>query len=144
MQRKQARTGGERDDDDEGPGEPESEDSDADDDNDIPYNPKNLPLGWDGKVHVVWYWNSGKNSRNFSRNILGRNVLLYEDRCQKLQWSVVHCQTFKQSKLHFMLVAAVAPIWLPDHQETSECSISSQLQCWRCCLLNYWIWTDDW
>jgi len=25
-------------------------DSDVDDDNDMPYNPKNLPLGWDGKV----------------------------------------------------------------------------------------------
>jgi splicing factor 3A subunit 3 len=24
--------------------------SDDDDDDDIPYNPKNLPLGWDGKV----------------------------------------------------------------------------------------------
>jgi hypothetical protein len=50
VQRKQARTGGERDDDDEGMGEPESEESDADDDDDVPYNPKNLPLGWDGKV----------------------------------------------------------------------------------------------
>jgi splicing factor 3A subunit 3 len=53
VQRKQARTGGERDDDEEGPGEPESDGSDADDDDDIPYNPKNLPLGWDGKVNDV-------------------------------------------------------------------------------------------
>lgn len=52
VQRKQARTGGERDDDEEGM-EHESEDSDADDDNDIPYNPKNLPLGWDGKVLYI-------------------------------------------------------------------------------------------
>ena len=27
-----------------------SEEDSDDDDNDIPYNPKNLPLGWDGKV----------------------------------------------------------------------------------------------
>jgi len=53
VQRKQARTGGERDDDDEGMGEHETDDSDADDDNEIPYNPKNLPLGWDGKVCSV-------------------------------------------------------------------------------------------
>ena len=30
--------------------EPASDDSDVEDDNDVPYNPKNLPLGWDGKV----------------------------------------------------------------------------------------------
>lgn len=29
-------------------------DGDSDDDeNDIPYNPKNLPLGWDGKVWTM-------------------------------------------------------------------------------------------
>ena len=50
VQRKQARTGGERDEDDDVMAEPTSDDSDVDDDNDVPYNPKNLPLGWDGKV----------------------------------------------------------------------------------------------
>ncbi len=25
--------------------------SDDEDDNEVPYNPKNLPLGWDGKVN---------------------------------------------------------------------------------------------
>jgi len=50
VQRKQARTGGERDEDDDVMAEPASDDSDVDDDNDVPYNPKNLPLGWDGKV----------------------------------------------------------------------------------------------
>jgi len=50
VQRKQARTGGERDEDDDTMAEPTSDDSDVDDDNDVPYNPKNLPLGWDGKV----------------------------------------------------------------------------------------------
>lgn len=47
VQRKQARTGEEREDSD----DEHFEESDSDDDNDdIPYNPKNLPLGWDGKV----------------------------------------------------------------------------------------------
>jgi len=50
VQRKQARTDGERDEDDDAMAEPTSDDSDVDDDNDVPYNPKNLPLGWDGKV----------------------------------------------------------------------------------------------
>lgn len=48
MQRKQARTGEEREESD---GENVSDDdSDDEKDDDIPYNPKNLPLGWDGKV----------------------------------------------------------------------------------------------
>uniref|UniRef100_T1GK99 Matrin-type domain-containing protein n=1 Tax=Megaselia scalaris TaxID=36166 RepID=T1GK99_MEGSC len=42
VQRKQARTGGERD--------------DKEDNDDIPYNPKNLPLGWDGKPIPYWLY----------------------------------------------------------------------------------------
>jgi len=53
VQRKQARTDGERDEDDDAMAEPASDDSDVEDDNDVPYNPKNLPLGWDGKVENV-------------------------------------------------------------------------------------------
>ncbi len=49
VQRKQARTGEERDEEDE---EQPSESESEDDDNEIIYNPKNLPLGWDGKVHL--------------------------------------------------------------------------------------------
>jgi len=58
VQRKQARTDGERDEDDDAMAEPASDDSDVDDDNDVPYNPKNLPLGWDGKVssEKPHYW----------------------------------------------------------------------------------------
>ena len=47
VQRKQARTGEERDESDD---DQISDEESDDDDNDIPYNPKNLPLGWDGKV----------------------------------------------------------------------------------------------
>ncbi|KAK8788216.1 hypothetical protein V5799_022008 [Amblyomma americanum] len=45
VQRKQARTVGEREESDNEISESESEDED----NDVIYNPKNLPLGWDGK-----------------------------------------------------------------------------------------------
>ncbi|XP_075145167.1 splicing factor 3A subunit 3 [Haematobia irritans] len=54
VQRKQARTGGERNDSD-----IEASDSDIDDDpdaDDVPYNPKNLPLGWDGKPIPYWLY----------------------------------------------------------------------------------------
>ena len=53
VQRKQARSGGELDDDEDRIGDRESDDSDLDDDDDVPYNPKNLPLGWDGKVRII-------------------------------------------------------------------------------------------
>ncbi len=47
VQRKQARIEGERGDSD---AEASASESDEEEDDDIPYNPKNLPLGWDGKV----------------------------------------------------------------------------------------------
>lgn len=49
MQRKQARTGEEREEEEE---EQISESESEDEENEIIYNPKNLPLGWDGKVTV--------------------------------------------------------------------------------------------
>lgn len=48
VQRKQARGDGERNDSDVEGSDTESEEDDEDND-DVPYNPKNLPLGWDGK-----------------------------------------------------------------------------------------------
>ena len=33
-----------------------SGDDDSDDDDDVPYNPKNLPLGWDGKPIPYWLY----------------------------------------------------------------------------------------
>lgn len=48
VQRKQARTDGERDDSENDESDDESPDEGEDD---VPYNPKNLPLGWDGKVN---------------------------------------------------------------------------------------------
>ncbi|XP_055389692.1 splicing factor 3A subunit 3 [Condylostylus longicornis] len=53
VQRKQARTGGERDDSD---AEASESDPGEDDTDDVPYNPKNLPLGWDGKPIPYWLY----------------------------------------------------------------------------------------
>ncbi|KAH7948003.1 hypothetical protein HPB52_017606 [Rhipicephalus sanguineus] len=52
VQRKQARTVGEREESDNEISESESEDED----NDVIYNPKNLPLGWDGKPIPYWLY----------------------------------------------------------------------------------------
>merc|ERR1712008_37627 len=54
VERKQARTELEREDSDEDESEEEPEADD--DDDDIPYNPKNLPLGWDGKPIPYWLY----------------------------------------------------------------------------------------
>lgn len=53
VQRKQSRTAGEREDSDE---ELSDGDLDDDDDTEVIYNPKNLPLGWDGKPIPYWLY----------------------------------------------------------------------------------------
>uniref|UniRef100_A0A1L8DH11 Putative splicing factor 3a subunit 3 n=1 Tax=Nyssomyia neivai TaxID=330878 RepID=A0A1L8DH11_9DIPT len=53
VQRKQARTEGEREDSD---GEASDSDNEEEDADDVPYNPKNLPLGWDGKPIPYWLY----------------------------------------------------------------------------------------
>jgi splicing factor 3A subunit 3 len=56
IQRKQARAQGEDDDEEEDDEGLVGENDDNDDDDDIPYNPKNLPLGWDGKPIPYWLY----------------------------------------------------------------------------------------
>nr|CAG4646913.1 EOG090X03G1 [Megafenestra aurita] len=53
VERKQARTDGEREEEEE---EVVEVPEDEDDDDDVPYNPKNLPLGWDGKPIPYWLY----------------------------------------------------------------------------------------
>jgi len=53
VERKQARTDAERE---ESEGEVSEEEVEEDNDDDIPYNPKNLPLGWDGKPIPYWLY----------------------------------------------------------------------------------------
>lgn len=66
VQRKQARTGEERDEEDE---EQPSESESEDDENEIIYNPKNLPLGWDGKVRIILYQDLHLHSNSQSEYI---------------------------------------------------------------------------
>lgn len=68
VQRKQARTGEEREESDE---ENMSEDDSDDEDNDIPYNPKNLPLGWDGKPIPYWLYKLHGLNISYSCEICG-------------------------------------------------------------------------
>merc|ERR1719187_1469711 len=53
VERKQARTDAERE---ESEGEVSEEEVEEENDDDIPYNPKNLPLGWDGKPIPYWLY----------------------------------------------------------------------------------------
>ena len=53
IQRKQARTVNEREESDD---EVVSDNESDNEDNDVPYNPKNLPLGWDGKPIPYWLY----------------------------------------------------------------------------------------
>jgi len=53
VERKQARTDAERE---ESEGEVSEEEVEEEGDDDIPYNPKNLPLGWDGKPIPYWLY----------------------------------------------------------------------------------------
>lgn len=77
VQRKQARTDGERDEDDDTMAEPASDDSDVEDDNDVPYNPKNLPLGWDGKVDSLKLRNMFRYPRLFRAIIFRFSVAVW-------------------------------------------------------------------
>lgn len=65
VQRKQARTDGERDDSE---NEESDEESPDEADDDVPYNPKNLPLGWDGKVTFTTH-NKAKKLTNYFQPI---------------------------------------------------------------------------
>jgi splicing factor 3A subunit 3 len=56
VQRKQALTAGERDDSEDEISDMENENGDNDDESEVIYNPKNLPLGWDGKPIPYWLY----------------------------------------------------------------------------------------
>lgn len=67
VQRKQARNQSEREDDDDDGTDSESDD----DDNNIIYNPKNLPLGWDGKPIPYWLYKLHGLNINYKCEICG-------------------------------------------------------------------------
>ena len=70
VQRKQARGDGERNDSDQEASDTESEEED-DDNDDVPYNPKNLPLGWDGKPIPYWLYKLHGLNINYNCEICG-------------------------------------------------------------------------
>ncbi|KAF2986900.1 hypothetical protein EK904_003796, partial [Melospiza melodia maxima] len=67
VQRKQARTGEEREEEEEQVSDSENEDEE----NEIIYNPKNLPFGWDGKPIPYWLYKLHGLSINYSCEICG-------------------------------------------------------------------------
>lgn len=69
VQRKQARGDGERNDSDVEDSDTESEEDD--DNDDVPYNPKNLPLGWDGKPIPYWLYKLHGLNINYNCEICG-------------------------------------------------------------------------
>ncbi|XP_022919340.1 splicing factor 3A subunit 3 [Onthophagus taurus] len=71
VQRKQARTDGERDDSENEESEEEEIEDDADD---VPYNPKNLPLGWDGKPIPYWLYKLHGLNISYNCEICGNYI----------------------------------------------------------------------
>ncbi|XP_022646709.1 splicing factor 3A subunit 3-like [Varroa jacobsoni] len=71
VQRRQARTAGERQDSDD---ESADEVSDDDEQEDVIYNPKNLPLGWDGKPIPYWLYKLHGLNISYTCEICGNFV----------------------------------------------------------------------
>lgn len=70
VERKQARSFGEEEDDEEIEEYVEEEDEDTN----VPYNPKNLPLGWDGKPIPYWLYKLHGLNIGYSCEICGNQV----------------------------------------------------------------------
>ncbi|XP_070568018.1 splicing factor 3A subunit 3-like [Ptychodera flava] len=71
VQRKQARTDTEREEEEE---ETFSDSESEDDEDDVIYNPKNLPLGWDGKPIPYWLYKLHGLNISYSCEICGNHV----------------------------------------------------------------------
>lgn len=71
VQRKQARTDGERDDSE---AEDSGDESPEEETDDVPYNPKNLPLGWDGKPIPYWLYKLHGLNISYNCEICGNYI----------------------------------------------------------------------
>ncbi|KPM11809.1 splicing factor 3A subunit 3-like protein [Sarcoptes scabiei] len=89
VQRKQARTAGEREESDDEAEESEPED---DDETDVIYNPKNLPLGWDGKPIPYWLYKLHGLNISYSCEICGNAIYKGPKAFQKhfAEWRHAH------------------------------------------------------
>jgi len=70
VERRQARGLNEDEEDEEAPAPP----SDDDDEDDVPYNPKNLPLGWDGKPIPYWLYKLHGLNISYPCEICGNQI----------------------------------------------------------------------
>lgn len=89
VQRKQARTAEERDESD---GEEVLEDESDEEENDIIYNPKNVPLGWDGKPIPYWLYKLHGLNMSFECEICGKHIYKGPKEFQKhfSEWRHAH------------------------------------------------------
>lgn len=125
VQRKQARTGEERDEEDE---EQPSESESEDEDNEIIYNPKNLPLGWDGKVgphgHVITaavtcHVNMNREERSSHFKSLRRGLFIYLLVCDSgLQLLCILIKLVVSALFVFLLAHTILALQAPrsEHQ----------------------------
>ncbi|XP_076819996.1 splicing factor 3A subunit 3-like [Clavelina lepadiformis] len=136
VQRRQARTGTERADDGE---EVASESESEEDEDEIIYNPKNLPLGWDGKPIPYWLYKLHGLNINFKCEICGNQTYRGPKAFQRhfSEWRHAHgmrCLGIPNTA-HFANVTQIedamalwtkikqakdAERWNPEHEEEFE------------------------
>ena len=100
VQRKQARTGQEREDEED---EALDNEEDEDEDDEIIYNPKNLPLGWDGKPIPYWLYKLHGLNINYPCEICGNQVIqcnwfAYYFVIQLVHYNCYHFQVYRGPK----------------------------------------------
>lgn len=136
VQRRQARTGNERDEDEE---DVASDSDSGDEEDEIIYNPKNLPLGWDGKPIPYWLYKLHGLNINYNCEICGNQVYRGPKAFQRhfSEWRHAHgmrCLGIPNTA-HFANVTKIedamalwskikemknAERWNPDHEEEYE------------------------
>lgn len=136
VQRRQARTGTERDEDEE---DVASDSDSGDEEDELIYNPKNLPLGWDGKPIPYWLYKLHGLNINYNCEICGNQIYRGPKAFQRhfSEWRHAHgmrCLGIPNTA-HFANVTKIedamalwskikemknAERWNPDHEEEYE------------------------
>jgi len=136
VERKQARTDAERE---ESEGEVSEEEPEEEPDDDIPYNPKNLPLGWDGKPIPYWLYKLHGLNISYNCEICGNYTYKGPKAFQRhfAEWRHAHgmrCLGIPNTA-HFANVTQIEDAmalweklkvqkfdeaWKPDHEEEYE------------------------
>lgn len=136
VERKQARTDAERE---ESEGEVSEEEPEEVEEDDIPYNPKNLPLGWDGKPIPYWLYKLHGLNISYNCEICGNFTYKGPKAFQRhfAEWRHAHgmrCLGIPNTA-HFANVTQIEDAmalwekvkvqkfeesWKPDHEEEYE------------------------